>query len=100
MNYKISGYILNTSSFKKHLTIIDYVGPEGPRGFGPFYLKSKAHVDEEEVPGDEMKGIQTARTYYRGRPCPRQAKIMGEKVATSLDDIYSRITKEILSHIG
>ena len=29
------------------------VGPEGPRGFGPFYLKPKAHAEEEEVPGDE-----------------------------------------------
>ena len=47
------------------------VGPEGPRGFGPFYLKPKAHTEEEEVPGDEMKGIQIARMYCRGRPCPR-----------------------------
>ena len=31
----------------------DIVGPEGPRGFGPFHLKPKAHVEEEEVPGDE-----------------------------------------------
>ena len=29
------------------------VGPEGPRGFGPFHLKPKAHTEEEEVPGDE-----------------------------------------------
>ena len=49
----------------------DTVGPEGPRGFGPFHFKPKAHTEEEEVPGDEMKGIQIARTYYRGRPCPR-----------------------------
>ena len=26
-----------------------------------------------------MKGIQSARMYCRGRSCPRQAKIMGEK---------------------
>ena len=76
------------------------VGPEGPRGFGPFHLKPKAHAEEEEVPGDEMKGIQTARMYCRGRPCPRQAKIMGEKAATSPEDIHSRITKEIPSHMG
>ena len=31
------------------------MGPEGPRGFGPFHLKPKAHVDEEEVPGDEWR---------------------------------------------
>ena len=29
------------------------VGPEGPRGFGPFHLKPKAHAEEEEVSGDE-----------------------------------------------
>ena len=29
------------------------VGPEGPRGFGPFHLKPKAHAEEEEVPEDE-----------------------------------------------
>ena len=38
--------------------LIVYVGPEGPRGFGPFHLKFKAHAEEEEVPGDEIKGIQ------------------------------------------
>ena len=74
------------------------MGPEGPRGFGPFHLKLKAHAEEEEVPRGEMKGIQTAKTYYRGRPYPRQAKIMGEKAATSPEDIHSRITKEIPSH--
>ena len=29
------------------------MGPEGPRGFGPFHLKPKAHAKEEEVPRDE-----------------------------------------------
>ena len=29
------------------------MGPEGPRGFGPFHLKPKAHAEEEEVPRDE-----------------------------------------------
>ena len=76
------------------------MGPEGPRGFGLFHLKTKAYVEEEEVTGDEMKGIQTAKTYYRGRPYPRQAKIMGEKSATSPEDIHSRIIKEIPSHRG
>ena len=42
------------------------MGPEGPRGFDLFHLKPKAHVEEEEVPRDEMKGIQIARTYCRG----------------------------------
>ena len=46
--------------------IIIVVGPEGPRGFNPFHLKPKAHAEEEEVPNDEMKGIQTAITYCRG----------------------------------
>ena len=76
------------------------MGLEGPRGFGPFHLKPKAHAKEEEVPGDKMKGIQTAKTYYRGRSYPRQAKIMGEKAATLPEDIHSRITKEIPSHMG
>ena len=76
------------------------MGPEGPRGFGLFHLKTKAYVEEEEVTGDEMKGIQTARTYCRGRPYPQQAKIMGEKAATSPEDIHLRITKEIPSYIG
>ena len=31
------------------------VGLEGPRGFGPFHLKPKAHTEEEEVPGDEWR---------------------------------------------
>ena len=39
------------------------MGSEGPRGFGPFHFKPKAHAEEEEVPGNKMKGIQTARTY-------------------------------------
>ena len=80
--------------------IIIVVGPEGPGGFDPFHLKPKVHAEEEEVPSDEMKGIQTTRTYCRGRPCPRRAKIMGEKVVMSLEDIHSRITKEIPSHMG
>ena len=71
------------------------MGPEGPRGFGPSHLKPK-----EEVLGDEMKGIQTARMYCQGRPCPRRAKIMGEKAATLPEDIHLRITKEISSHMG
>ena len=29
------------------------MGSEGPRGFGPFHLKPKAHAEEEEVPRDE-----------------------------------------------
>ena len=29
------------------------MGPEGSRGFGPFYFKPKAHAEEEEVPKDE-----------------------------------------------
>ena len=29
------------------------MGPEGPRGFGPFHPKPKVHAEEEEVPGDE-----------------------------------------------
>ena len=29
------------------------VGPEGPRGFGPFHPKPKAYVEEEEVPMEE-----------------------------------------------
>ena len=47
-----------------------------------------------------MKGIQIARMYYRGRLCPRQAKIMGEKSVTLPEDIHSRIAKEIPSHMG
>ena len=31
------------------------MGPEGPRGFGSFHLKPKAHAEEEEVPGDEWR---------------------------------------------
>ena len=80
--------------------IIIVVGSEGPRGFDPFHLKPKVHAKEEEVSSDEMKEIQTARTYCRGRPCPWRAKIMGEKVVMSLEDIHSRITKEIPSHMG
>ena len=40
-----------------------------------------------------MKGIQTTKWYCRGRPSPRQAKIMGEKIATSPEAIHSRIAK-------
>ena len=31
------------------------MGPEGSRGFGPFYFKLKAHAEEEEVPEDEWR---------------------------------------------
>ena len=31
------------------------MGPEGPRGFGPFHPKPKAHAEEEEVPRDELR---------------------------------------------
>ena len=41
----------------------------------------------------QMKGIQTTRLYCRGWPYPRQAKIMGEKSATSPEAIHSRIAK-------
>ena len=40
-----------------------------------------------------MKGIQTTKLYCRGRPSPWQAKIMGEKSATSPEAIHSRIAK-------
>ena len=40
-----------------------------------------------------MKGIQTTKLYCRGRPSPRQAKIMGEKSATLPEAIHSRIAK-------
>ena len=29
------------------------MGPEGSRGFGPFYFKPKAQAEEKEVPKDE-----------------------------------------------
>ena len=32
-----------------------YVGPEGPKGFGPFHLKPKTHAEEEEVLGDKWR---------------------------------------------
>ena len=64
-----------------YIYIYIYVGPEGPRGFGPFHLKLKAHGPRRGGRSAQgwMKGIQTARMYCWGRPCPRQAKIMGEK---------------------
>ena len=31
------------------------MGPEGPRSFGPFHLKPKAHAKEEEVLEDERR---------------------------------------------
>ena len=40
-----------------------------------------------------MKGIQTTKLYCQGRPSPRQAKIMGEKSAMSLEAIHLRIAK-------
>ena len=36
---------------KKNLTVI--VGSEGSRGFDPFHLKPKTHVEEEEMPRNE-----------------------------------------------
>ena len=42
---------MGTQKKKKNLTVI--VGSEGSRGFDPFHLKPKAHVEEEEMPRNE-----------------------------------------------
>ena len=47
------------------------MGPEGPRGFGPFHPKPKAHAEEEEVPGDESADQNHGRKKHhisRGHP--------------------------------
>ena len=51
-----------------------------------------------------MKGIQTVRMYCRGRPCPRQAKIMGEKAPhrprTSIRGLQKRFQAIWANHRG
>ena len=71
------------------------MGPEGSRGFSPFYFKPKAPRQRGRSARGRMKGIQTARMYCRGQPYPRQAKITGEEGATLPEAIPLRISKEI-----
>ena len=45
----------SSSPFEEQSSMIlrGYYGARGPRGFGPFHLKPKAHTEEEKVPRDE-----------------------------------------------
>ena len=46
------------------------------------------------------KGIQTARIYCQGRPCPRQTKITEGESATPPEIVPTSILKEIPSPVG
>ena len=52
------------------------------------------------MPKDKKKGIQTARIYCRGRPCPQQTKITERQSATPPEAVPLSIPKEVLSAMG
>ena len=76
------------------------MGPEGSRGFSPIPFQAQGPRRGGRSAQGRMKGIQTTRMYFRGRPCPRQAKITGEEGAMSPEAIPLRIPKEIPSPMG
>ena len=57
------------------------MGPEGPRGFGPFHLKPKAHVEEEEVPGDELRESKLSEYTAEGDPVLGRPKSWEKKAS-------------------
>ena len=76
------------------------MGPEGPRGFGPFHFKPKAHAEEEEVPEDEWRESRLPECTAEDDPILGRPKSWEKKNATSPEDIHLRIAKEIPSHMA
>ena len=55
------------------------MGPEGSKGFGPFHIKPKAHVEEEEMFEDERRmsklpGDVAEDNLVLGKPRSRKEK--------------------------
>ena len=69
----------------------------GPR---PISYQAKSPSREGRNAQGRIKGIQIARIYCRGRPCPRQTKITEGESATPLEAVLSSILKEVSSPMG
>ena len=77
-----------------------YCGAEGFGKAQPISYQSQGLCRGGRSARVRMKGIQTAKIYCRGRPCPRQTKITEGEGATSLETVPSRIPKEIPNPMG
>ena len=53
------------------------MGLRGSKRFQPILYQAQGPCRGGRSARGRMKGIQTAKMYCRGRPCPRQAKITG-----------------------
>ena len=62
-------------------------------GLWPIWYQAQGPCRRGRSARGRMKGIQTTKWYYRGRPSLWQAKIMGKKSATLPKAIHSRIAK-------
>ena len=63
----ISAYLFLLLQYTNYNNYIydEICGARSSQMLRPFHLKPKTHAEEEEVSEDEMKGIQTAKMYYR-----------------------------------
>ena len=75
------------------------VGPEGPRGFGPFHPKPKVHAEEEEVPEDEWRESKLSECIVKDDPVLGRPKSW-EKKAPHLLRTSTWGSKEVPSHMG
>ena len=80
------------------------MGPEGPRGFGPFHLKPKAHAEEEEVPGDEWRESKLSECIAEDDPVLGKPKSWEKKTPhlprTSIQGSQKRFQAIWASHKG
>ena len=95
------GTRLNRSWYRPDSRILrGYYGVEGFGKAQPISYRAQGLRRGWRNARGRMKGIQTARIYYRGWSCPRQTKITEGESATSPEAVPSRIPKEISSPMG
>ena len=80
------------------------MGLEGPRGFGPFHPKPKAHAEEEEVPGDEWRESKLSECIAEDDPVLGKPKSWEKKTPhlprTSIQGSQKRFQAIWASHKG
>ena len=67
---------------------------------GPFHIKPKAHVEEEEMSEDEQRGSRLPGYTTEDDPVLGRPKSQKGKNATSPEAIPSSIPKEVPSPMG
>ena len=76
------------------------LGDQRIQGLRPIFYQAQGSCREGRNAWGRTKGIQIARIYCRGRPCPRQTKIIEGENATSPEAVPSSILKEVPSPMG